>query len=124
MIFTNAVLHWLPDHASLLSRLARFLAPGGTLAVQMPRQFLAPSHQLLRDIAATRFPDRFGGVPNTLPVAPAADYHQMLAPLGRVNAWETDYIQRLDAVAEGHPVRVFTASTAMRPYVEALDSGE
>ena len=52
LIFSNAVLHWLPDHAALMPRLARFLAPGGVLAVQMPRQQGAPSHRFLRDIAA------------------------------------------------------------------------
>ena len=59
LIFSNAVLHWLPDHARLLPRLAGLLAQGGVLAVQMPRQFLAPSHRFLRDIAVAMFPDRF-----------------------------------------------------------------
>jgi trans-aconitate methyltransferase len=36
VIFANAVLQWIPDHAGLFTRLARSLAPGGVLAVQMP----------------------------------------------------------------------------------------
>jgi trans-aconitate 2-methyltransferase len=48
----------------------------------------------------------------------------MLAPLGRVNAWSADYIQRLDPVDGAHPVRRFTESTALRPFVEKLSVEE
>lgn len=124
LIFSNAVLHWLPDHAALMPRLAGHLAPGGVLAVQMPRQFLAPSHRFLRDIAAAQFPDRFDFGHYQPPVAPAVQYHEMLSPLGQVAAWETDYVQRLDPCEAGHPVRAFTGSTAMRPFVEKLTAEE
>jgi trans-aconitate 2-methyltransferase len=124
LIFSNAALHWLPDHARLLPRLAAMLAPGGVLAVQMPRQFMAPSHRFLRDIAAAMFPDRFEFAHYVPPVAPAVDYHAMLQPLGAVDAWETDYIQRLATTVGQHPVQAFTASTAMRPILEKLTEAE
>lgn len=124
LIFSNAVLQWLPDHAALMPRLAGLLAPGGVLAVQMPRQQGAPSHRFLRDIAAAMFPDRFEFHGWQSPVAPAADYWRMLAPLGRVTAWETEYVQELGPVAEGHPVRAFTGSTAMRPFLDKLSAEE
>lgn len=124
LIFSNAVLHWLADHAALMPRLAALLAPGGVLAVQMPRQFLAPSHRFLRDIASSMFPDRFDFAHDAPPVAPAVVYWDMLAPLGQVQAWESEYVQRLDPVDEGHPVRAFTGSTAMRPFVEKLTADE
>src|SRR6266508_921542 len=41
VIYSNAALHWLDDHAHLFPRLVSVLAPGGTLAVQMPRNFSA-----------------------------------------------------------------------------------
>jgi trans-aconitate 2-methyltransferase len=41
-----------------------------------------------------------------------------------VSVWETVYLQRLAPVTEGHPVRHFTASTAMRPFVEAMTEEE
>ena len=44
LIFSNAALHWLPDHATLFPRLMEFIKPGGELAVQMPNQTSAPSH--------------------------------------------------------------------------------
>ncbi len=122
MIFSNAALNWLPDHAVLMPRLVNMLAPGGVLAVQMPRQGAAPSHRLLRDLFVDLFPAR--ALPSAAPVLPAGEYAAMLLPLGEVRAWTTDYIQLLDPVAKGHPVRTFTESTAMRPYVAGLSKAE
>ena len=124
LIFSNAVLQWLPDHARLMPRLAGFLVPGGVLAVQMPRQSLAPSHRFLRDIAAGLFPDRFDFGHYQPPAAPALEYQRMLGGLGRMLAWESEYVQKLEATPEGHPVRAFTGSTAMRPFVEKLTAAE
>lgn len=124
LIFSNAALQWLPGHDALLPRLAGFLAPGSWLAVQMPRQFTAPSHRFLRDIAAAMFPGRFDDTDPLTRVQPAESYWQMLAPFGEVSAWETDYIQQLDPSPGAHPVRRFTESTAMRPYVDRMDPGE
>lgn len=124
LIFSNAALHWLPDHASLLPGLARLLAPGGVLAVQMPRQHGAPSHRFLRDFAAEMFPDRFALTDWVAPVATPVDYHRLLSPFGSVDVWETDYVQRLAAAPSGHPVRRFTEATAMRPYLDKLSAAE
>lgn len=122
LVFSNAALHWLGDHAGLMPRLAGMLRQGGVLAVQMPRQFLAPSHRFLRDIAGAMFPERFDFAGWQAPVATAAEYHALLSGLGTVEAWETEYVQRLEPVADGHPVRRFTESTAMRPFLEKLDA--
>ncbi len=123
LIFSNAALHWLPDHAGLMPRLAGLLAPGGTLAVQMPRQQMAPSHALMREIAARDFPDRFDFADWTPQVSDPRVYAALLGALGEADVWETDYLQRLDPVAEGHPVRHFTRSTAMRPFLDRLGAG-
>lgn len=124
LIVSNAVLHWLPDHDRLFPRLAGFLQPGGTLAVQMPRQYGAPSHRFLRDIAAEMFPDRFDPAGWRPPVWTPIEYHSLLRPLGRVSVWETDYVHCLAPVPHGHPVRAFTEATAMRPFAEKLTADE
>ncbi len=124
LIFSNAALHWLADHDALLTRLAASLAPGGTLAVQMPVNHMAPSHRFLRDIAQAMFPDRFDFTGYRPPVAAPAEYWALLAPLGALTVWETEYLQPLGPEAEGHPVRAFTASTAMRPFLDRLAAEE
>lgn len=123
LIFSNAALHWLGDHAALMPRLAALLAPGGVLAVQMPVNFMAPSHALLRQVAADLFPALFD-LPYVPPVHPARAYWDWLSPLGRLALWETDYLQHLPAAESGHPVRRFTESTAMRPFADRLTADQ
>lgn len=123
LLFSNAALQWVGGHEALLPRLAAMLAPGGVLAVQMPRQTGAPSHRFIRDIAASLFGDKVADIAES-PVVSAVKYWEMLAPFGAVQSWETEYVQRLDPQAEGHPVRAFTSSTAMRPYLSRLDADE
>ena len=123
LIYSNAALQWLGDHECLLPRLVGLLAPGGTLAVQMPHQNPAPSHRLWHDLAADLFPGRFD--PATSPgILAAEDYDRILAPLGTLSLWETEYFQRLPAAEQGHPVRHFTISTFARPVLAVLDEAE
>lgn len=122
LIFSNAALNWLPDHAALMPRLALMLAPGGVLAVQMPQQAGAPSHRLLRTVAQALFPER--ELPPLSPVLQAGEYVELLMAFGEVRGWTTDYLQLLDPVAEGHPVRAFTEATAMRPFVAGMTPDE
>ncbi|MCB1335381.1 MAG: methyltransferase domain-containing protein [Roseivivax sp.] len=123
LIFSNATLHWLGDHETLLPRLAAALAPGGTLAVQVPHQNRAPSHRLWHDLVAEHMPGRFdpAGAPGIL--APAAYFH-LLSGIGTFDLWETEYYQVLPAADTGHPVRHFTSSTYARPVLDALDAAD
>src|SRR5689334_21339813 len=36
LIFSNAALHWVPDHEQLLTRLTNLLSMDGQIAIQMP----------------------------------------------------------------------------------------
>lgn len=51
VIFSNAALHWIPDHPVLLGRLRDALRPGGQLAVQVPANADHPSHALAFEVA-------------------------------------------------------------------------
>jgi trans-aconitate 2-methyltransferase len=124
LIFSNAALQWLPDHPHLIPRLAAMLARGGWLAVQMPMQSMAPSHRFLRDLSASMFPAKFDFAGYQPPVQRAEDYCAWLRNLGEVNVWESLYVQQLPADASLHPVRAFTRSTAMRPFLDQLTEAE
>jgi len=123
LLFSNAALQWAADHRALLPRLVRALRPGGVLAVQVPYQTAAPSHQLWLSLAAKRFPGRVD--PDSLPDAMTpADYRAIGAPLGAVDLWETSYYQHLPPAEDGHPVRLFTQSTFAKPILAVLDQQE
>jgi trans-aconitate 2-methyltransferase len=124
VIFSNAALNWLPDHAGLLPALVQWLQPGGVLAVQVPDQAGAPSHQLWHRLSETLWPERFdwtGQLPHVL--APQ-DYVSILSPLGELSLWRSEYFQILPPDAAAHPVRRFTQSTFGRPVLEALSETE
>ena len=55
----DAALHWLDSHERLFPALLGMLAPGGVLAVQMPRNFDEPSHTSIYEVAReARWRDR------------------------------------------------------------------
>src|SRR5688500_7282194 len=54
LAFSNAALHWLPDHEALFTRLRDSLARGGQLAAQMPNNFAQPTHTIALELANER----------------------------------------------------------------------
>lgn len=124
VIYSNAAIHWLADHSTLIPHLFHQLAPGGVLAVQMPRNHGEPSHRRLYETARSeRWADRVGGLVRESPVEPPHRYHRMLRALTRdVDVWETIYQQELtgtDAVAN------WTKGSVVRPFLDALgDDGD
>ena len=123
LIFASASLHWLDDHAALFPRLMAQLANGGVLAVQMPRNFDAPSHNCMRETAAAGpWSTKLEGKDRGSPVAGPADYYAMLAPhAAHIDIWETDYLHLLEG---GDAVVEWTMGTGLRPYLGPLDEAE
>jgi trans-aconitate 2-methyltransferase len=122
-LVSNAALHWLPDHATLLPRLVARLAPGGVLAVQMPNNQAEEPHRTLAELIAeprwrTRVPPRA-----LAPGAASPDwYAHTLRALGlQVDLWETIYYHQLptpDAIVE------WLKGTTLRPILSALGSAD
>ena len=52
LVFSNAALHWVPDHPALLTRLTAMVKPGGQLAFQVPDNFDHPSHRAASEAAS------------------------------------------------------------------------
>lgn len=52
VVFANASMHWVPDHAAVLARWSRSLRAGGQLAAQVPANSDHPSHQVAVELAA------------------------------------------------------------------------
>ncbi len=120
VVLTNAVLQWVPSHRELLPRWVGALPAGAWFAMQVPGNFGAPSHALVRELLAE---DRWRGSVALLggdTVAAPAEYAELLASGGAdVDAWETTYLHRLTGA---DPVLGWISSTALRPVRDALDA--
>jgi trans-aconitate 2-methyltransferase len=78
IVFSNAALHWIPDHQRVLRCWSSALRSGGQLAVQVPANSDHPSHLVSARVARTEpFLSAMGGEPPPDPVA-----HNVLAPEG------------------------------------------
>src|SRR5216683_2035537 len=113
----------IEDHAPVFTALFDSLAAGGTFAVQIPRNFGAPSHTSMGE-AARQGPWRARLEPllRPAPVAEPAFYFDLLAPhAARLDMWETEYLQVLDGE---HSVKEYTKSTWLSPLLAALEEPE
>jgi trans-aconitate 2-methyltransferase len=122
VILSNAALHWIADHESLLERLAGWLAPGGTLAVQMPNRFDGPIQRAIDETAADpRWAEQLRGVGlHKGSVQQAEWYVRSLQDLGFVvNAWETTYVHVLSGE---DPVLEWFRGSGLRPLLARLDA--
>jgi trans-aconitate 2-methyltransferase len=123
LLVSNAVLHWLPDHDRLFAALASMLAPGGTLAVQMPHRFEGLAQRAIDETVGEPRWQKLAGVGlHADSVKPLTWYVERLLGLGfRVNAWETTYVHVLtgeDAVLD------WLKGSALRPLLAALTPEE
>ncbi|MGY4644240.1 methyltransferase domain-containing protein [Cellulomonas sp. URHB0016] len=129
VLVTNAALQWVPGHRALLPRWVGALAPGGWFAMQVPNNFDAPSHQLMRAAAGrhARAADLLPVLDRAAAVASPAEYLGDLAALGLdTDVWQTSYLHVLDPEgAQRSPVLEWVTGTGLRPVLGVLtDEGE
>jgi trans-aconitate 2-methyltransferase len=125
VILANAVLHWVPDHPNLFPRLVGKLAPGGSLAVQMPDNLNEPSHVLMQAVAVNGpWSGKLAQAAEArTTLESAAWYYGLLRPLcARVDVWRTTYHHPL-AGGTAAVVEWFKGS-GLRPFLDPLDPGE
>lgn len=124
VLVSNATLQWVPTHRELVERWLRAMPAGGWFAMQVPGNFQAPSHRIIREVAAAQ-PEgaRLAGLLRADPVLEPRGYAGLLAPVAdHVDVWETTYLQLLDPdAAQRDPVLEWVQGTALRPLLEALD---
>jgi trans-aconitate 2-methyltransferase len=123
VIFSNATLQWVPDHAELLPRLLRHVAPGGRFAFQIPRNFTEPCHTILHAVAENGpWREKLEGVRDRAYAEEPDFYVGVLEPLvKRIDIWETRYVQMLDGE---DAVFRWMSGTGLRPFANALEGSE
>lgn len=119
VVFSNAALQWVPDHATILPQIMYRVGPHGALAVQMPADPSAPAHVIARTLAASdEWRAQFATEVQQWHVESADFYYDCLAPHAeRVDLWTTDYFHALPSVES---ITEWYRGSGLRPYLDAL----
>ena len=123
LIYSNAALQWLGDHASLFPRLLSLLSPGGVLAVQMPTMHDSPLRRLQHEVAASGpWAETLRDVVAARAILEAGTYWDLLRGHARVvDIWETTYLHALtgeDAVVQ------WAAGSSLRPFLDRIGTAQ
>ncbi|MDB5290986.1 MAG: Trans-aconitate 2-methyltransferase [Phycisphaerales bacterium] len=119
LVFSNAAMQWVDDHATAYPQIFRRVAPGGALATQVPGNLDAPAHTLMRDLAASEsWRRKFTHEVREWHVHELPFYYDVLAPLaGRIELWTTEYVHVMpnaEAIVEWY------RGSGLRPFLDAL----
>jgi trans-aconitate 2-methyltransferase len=118
VIFSNAAFQWLDQHETLLPRLMTQIADGGVFAFQVPRNFDAPSHALMREVAnGGPWKSKLSRVRRMGVLTPERYFDLLSSRATRLDIWETEYLHVLDG---DDPVFRWVSGTGLRPYADAL----
>ncbi|MGN1316095.1 MAG: methyltransferase domain-containing protein [Acutalibacteraceae bacterium] len=121
LIFSNACLHWIPDHKKLLPTLMDKLNTGGILAVQMPLVQNALFYNLLDQLVATEKWKKLDMIRNFHNLSPNETYDILSQTSCCVTMWETSYYH---IVTSHNDIIEWYKGSGLRPYLEKLDTTE
>lgn len=118
LIYANASLQWIPNHYDLLPHLVSLLRLNGVLAIQMPDNWLEPTHVAMRDVASEQ------GYPNRgrEPLPGVHAYYDILTEAGcEVDIWRTTYFHKMGS----HQAIIdWVSATGLRPWLKDLNESE
>lgn len=121
LIFSNACLHWIPDHETLLPKLMSKLNDGGILAVQMPLVQNAVFYKTLNKLVSDGKWSKLSKINNFHNLTPDKTYDMLSVISQRVTMWETTYYH---IVPSHSSVIEWYKGSGLRPYLESLDQIE
>jgi trans-aconitate 2-methyltransferase len=123
LVFSNALLHWLPNHSELCRHLLRQVAEGGALAAQLPAHYDSPLHREILAVSKDPAWDaRMEAARTAITREPPSLYYDALQSVAsRLDLWETIYYH---VVAGPEAVLEWFRGTGLRPFLEALSSDE
>jgi trans-aconitate 2-methyltransferase len=120
MVFSNAALQWVGDHATLFPRLFEHVETGGALAVQAPGNYDGAAQCAMRELAAEP------GWRAWFPLGRAREWHThdldfyydaLAAHAARLDLWATEYWH---CMASAEAIIEWYKGTGLRPYLDAI----
>jgi trans-aconitate 2-methyltransferase len=119
LVFSNAMLHWIPDHSTLVPNLLSLVADGGALAFQIPSGTETALRRHVREVSHDpEWTDRMDAARSVITIEEASCYYDMLSSFAsKIDTWETTYQQVMNSAQE---IVDWISSTGLRPYLDAL----
>lgn len=123
VVFSNAMLQWLPNHAQAIENWFAAVAPGGALAVQVPAHLRSAVHNhILEVVSEPMWRERTSDAAHAINSAEAGYFYDILSGLSqRIDLWVTEYCHVLDGPEE---IINWMRGTGLRPYLNVLSPGE
>lgn len=119
VVYSNAVLQWIPGQERVLNRLIDLLAPGATLAVQVPANDTSPIHLATVEVARREeWADLTADRLDWIQYRNSVFYYEILSGRGLgIDLWVTTYMHVLDSQ---RGLIDWYRSTGMKHYLAAL----
>jgi trans-aconitate 2-methyltransferase len=120
LVFSNAAIQWVEDHAELVPSLFDLVCPGGQIAVQLPSNHNHETQMLVHEIVKEPpFADALKGWSRKSPVLSINAYAELLYKCGGMDIVVFEKVfphvmRDTDAVAD------WLSGTMLRPYFERL----
>lgn len=121
LIFSNACLHWIPDHKNLFKQLTEKLNSGGALAVQMPVTEKALFYIELKKMLALKKWKSLQSINCFYNLSSFDTYNVLTEITNSVIMWETIYYHKLNSYTE---ILEWYKGTGLRPYLNSLSPSE
>ena len=121
LIFSNACLHWIPEHKTLLPTLLSKLNNNGMLAVQIPMVQNAVFYKTLDCLVSTDRWSKLRSIRNFYNLTPDETYDILASASRKITMWETTYYH---IVPSHNSVIDWYEGSGLKPYLSALDPTE
>jgi len=119
IVFSNAVIQWIPNHYSLFKKIKKIVAPNGLIAMQLPLFFEMPLGQIIAKVAK-QWSTEINKVTELFTINDYSFYYDSLSELfGTVEMWETTYFHIFDSHLS---IIEMMKSTGLKPYLDILQS--
>ena len=122
IVFSNAVLHWLPDHSTLLPRLFDSLSAQGIFAAQIPYFFGTPIYEPLNALVESIKWDQYIPAKQPANYYDVGYYYEILSQCFTVfDIWTTKHTHVLNSTND---ILNWYKSTGFKPFLEQLPTEE
>ncbi len=121
IVFSNAVIQWIPNHENLLKKFHGMLSDNGLVAIQIPLFWDMPLGKIINETAKdNRWKEQVEGIANLFTIHNYSFYYDHLSSLfNSIDIWETHYFHILDSYIA---ILEMMRSTGLKPYLDKLNN--